>query len=121
RCRCPAPICSHAPCGSSVSPNRSIPRAKTSPPISCTSCVRNSREELADLLDGGAALVQFDEPVLSEVVFSGAKSKRSFMCGALSESLGPAHELGFAKDLMNAVVDGFDRDRIAVHVCRGNW
>ncbi len=79
------------------------------------------REELADLLDGGAALVQFDEPVLSEVVFSGAKSKRSFMCGALSESLGPAHELGFAKDLMNAVVDGFDRDRIAVHVCRGNW
>ena len=83
--------------------------------------VRVLREELADLLDGGAALVQFDEPVLSEVVFSGAKSKRSFMCGALSESLGPAHELGFARDLMNAVVDGFDRDRIAVHVCRGNW
>lgn len=22
---------------------------------------------------------------------------------------------------MNAVVDRFDRDRIAVHVCRGNW
>lgn len=83
--------------------------------------VRVLREELADLLDGGAALVQFDEPVLSEVVFSGAKNKRSFMCGALSESLGPAHELGFARDLMNAVVDGFDRDRIAVHVCRGNW
>lgn len=35
------------------------------------------REELADLLDGGAALVQFDEPVLSEIVFSGAKSKRN--------------------------------------------
>src|SRR5690606_29356656 len=45
----------------------------------------------------------------------------SFMCGALSESLGPQHELGFARDLMNAVVDGFDRSRIAVHVCRGNW
>lgn len=83
--------------------------------------VRVLRDELADLLDGGAALVEFDEPVLSEVVFSGAKSKRSFMCGALSESLGPAHELGFARDLMNAVVAGFDRDRIAVHVCRGNW
>lgn len=83
--------------------------------------VKVLREELADLLDGGAALVQFDEPVLSEVVFSGAKNKRSFMCGALSESLGPEHELGFARDLMNAVVDGFDRDRIAVHVCRGNW
>lgn len=83
--------------------------------------VRVLREELADLLDGGAAMVQFDEPVLSEVVFSGAKNKRSFMCGALSESLGPEHELGFARDLMNAVVAGFDSDRIAVHVCRGNW
>lgn len=83
--------------------------------------VKVLRDELADLLDGGAALVQLDEPVLSEVVFSGAKNKRSFMCGALSESLGPEHELGFARDLMNAVVDGFDRDRIAVHVCRGNW
>lgn len=83
------------------------------------------RAELADLLDGGAALVQFDEPVLSEVVFSaknaGGKNKRSFMCGALSESLGPAHELAFARELMNAVVDGFDGSRIAVHVCRGNW
>lgn len=83
--------------------------------------VRVLREELADLLDGGAALVQFDEPVLSEVVFSGPKNKRSFMCGALSESLGPEHELGFARDLMNAVVEGMPRERIALHVCRGNW
>lgn len=83
--------------------------------------VRVLREEVIDLLDGGAALVQLDEPVLSEVVFSGPKSKRSFMCGALSESLGPAHELGFARDLMNAVVDGLPRERIAMHVCRGNW
>ena len=83
--------------------------------------VRVLREEIADLLDGGAALIQLDEPVLSEVVFTGAKNKRSFMCGALSESLGPAHELGFARDLMNAVVDGLPRERIAVHVCRGNW
>lgn len=83
--------------------------------------VRVLREEVTDLLDGGAALVQLDEPVLSEVVFSGPKSKRSFMCGALSESLGPEHELGFARDLMNAVVDGLPRERIAMHVCRGNW
>lgn len=83
--------------------------------------VRVLREELVDLLDGGAALVQFDEPVLSEVVFSGAKSKRSFMCGALSESLGTEHELGFARELMNAVTAGLPRERIAVHVCRGNW
>lgn len=83
--------------------------------------VRVLREEVIDLLDGGAALVQLDEPVLSEVVFSGPKSKRSFMCGALSESLGPEHELGFARDLVNAVVDGLPRERIALHVCRGNW
>lgn len=79
------------------------------------------REELAELMDAGAALVQFDEPVLSEVVFSGAKSKRSFMCGALSESLGPDHELAFARDLLNAVLDGAPRGRTALHVCRGNW
>lgn len=83
--------------------------------------VRVLREELIDLLDGGAALVQFDEPVLSEVVFSGAKNKRSFMCGALSESLGADHELGFARELMNAVTAGLSTERIAVHVCRGNW
>jgi hypothetical protein len=29
------------------------------------------------------------------VVFSGPKSRPSFMCGALSESRGPEHELGF--------------------------
>ena len=83
--------------------------------------VRVLREELAELLDAGAALVQLDEPVLSEVVFSGPKNKRSFMCGALSESAGPEHELGFARELVNAVVDGLPRERIALHVCRGNW
>ncbi|MGU3494163.1 5-methyltetrahydropteroyltriglutamate--homocysteine methyltransferase [Xanthobacteraceae bacterium A53D] len=83
--------------------------------------VRVLREELAELMDAGAALVQFDEPVLSEVVFSGAKDKRTFMCGALSESLGPEHELGFARDLLNAVLDGAPRARTALHVCRGNW
>ncbi len=83
--------------------------------------VRVLREEIIDLLAAGAAFVQLDEPVLSDVVFSGAKHKRSFMCGALSESLGPEHELGFARDLVNAVVDGLPRERIALHVCRGNW
>ena len=83
--------------------------------------VRILREELAELMDAGAAIVQFDEPVLSEVVFSGPKSKRSFMCGALSESLSPEHELGFASDLLNAVLDGAPRERTALHVCRGNW
>lgn len=83
--------------------------------------VRVLREELAELLDAGASLVQLDEPVLSEVVFSGAKNKRSFMCGALSESLAPDQELDFARDLLNAVLDGMPMDRTALHVCRGNW
>lgn len=83
--------------------------------------VRVLREELADLMKSGVAMVQLDEPVLSEVVFSGAKNKRSFMCGALSESRPPAEELGFARDLLNAVLDGFPRQRTALHVCRGNW
>jgi len=86
-----------------------------------TDIVRVLREEIADLLDAGASFVQLDEPVLSEVVFSGPKNKRSFMCGALSESLGPEHELAFAQSLVNAVVEGFPRERIALHVCRGNW
>lgn len=83
--------------------------------------VRVLREEVAELLDAGVSIVQLDEPVLSEVVFSGPKNKRSFMCGALSESEGPEHELGFARELVNAVVEGFPRERIALHVCRGNW
>ncbi|VCU68644.1 2-hydroxypropyl-CoM lyase [Pigmentiphaga humi] len=83
--------------------------------------VRVLREELQELLDAGASIIQFDEPVLSEVVFAGAKNKRSFMCGALSESLPPEQELGFARDLLNAVFDGMPRERTALHVCRGNW
>lgn len=83
--------------------------------------VRVLREELAELLDAGAALIQFDEPVLTDVVFTGAKAKPSFMCGALSESRGPEIELGFARELVNAVVAGFPRERTALHVCRGNW
>ncbi len=79
------------------------------------------RAELQDLLDAGVSLVQFDEPVLSEVVFSGAKSGPSFMCGALSESRDPEHELALARDLVNAVIEGAPRERIALHVCRGNW
>jgi 5-methyltetrahydropteroyltriglutamate--homocysteine methyltransferase len=83
--------------------------------------VRVLREEVACLLAAGAAMVQLDEPVLSEVVFTGAKSQRSFMCGALSEKSDPASELAFARDLINAVIEGFPRERLALHVCRGNW
>jgi 5-methyltetrahydropteroyltriglutamate--homocysteine methyltransferase len=83
--------------------------------------VRVLREELHFLLAAGAALVQFDEPVLTEVVFTGAKARRSFMCGALSEKKSPAEELAFAADLLNAVVAGLPQERVALHICRGNW
>ena len=79
------------------------------------------RAELAALLRQGAALVQIDEPVLSEVVFGKARAQRTFMCGALSGRGDPASELGFAQELLSALTDGFPRERLALHVCRGNW
>jgi 5-methyltetrahydropteroyltriglutamate--homocysteine methyltransferase len=82
------------------------------------------RAELGDLINSGVGLVQFDEPVLSEVVFARSKegsSGRSFMCGALGEKKPIDEELAFARDLLNAVVTGFPRERVAMHVCRGNW
>jgi 5-methyltetrahydropteroyltriglutamate--homocysteine methyltransferase len=83
--------------------------------------VRVLREELHFLLAAGAALVQLDEPVLSEVVFTGAKSARSFMCGALSEKGDAGRELAFATQLINGVVAGLPPERLGLHICRGNW
>jgi len=83
--------------------------------------VRVLREELAELLAAGAAIVQFDEPVLTEVVFTRTVAGRSFMCGALSEKRDAAEELAFAGSLIRAVLDGFPKERLALHVCRGNW
>lgn len=86
-----------------------------------TDIVRILREEIACLLAAGVALVQLDEPVLSEVVFSGGTNRRSFMCGALGEKEKPEIELAFARDLINSVTKGFPQERIALHMCRGNW
>ena len=86
-----------------------------------TDIVRVLREELFALLAAGAAIVQFDEPVLTEVVHSGPKSGRTFMCGALSAKQDVQTELEFARNLINAVVRGAPRERTALHVCRGNW
>jgi 5-methyltetrahydropteroyltriglutamate--homocysteine methyltransferase len=83
--------------------------------------VRVLREELFALLAAGAAIVQFDEPVLTEVVHSGPASGRTFMCGALSAKQDVQKELEFARELINAVVKGAPRERTAIHVCRGNW
>ncbi|HVK18208.1 MAG TPA: cobalamin-independent methionine synthase II family protein, partial [Fimbriiglobus sp.] len=79
------------------------------------------RQEAEALLADGAAIVQFDEPVLTEVVFTRTKAGRSFMCGALGAKRDPDTELEFAGRLIRAVTDGLPRDRLALHVCRGNW
>ena len=83
--------------------------------------VRVLREEAHFLLASGASLVQFDEPVLTEVVHGNRQDGRTFMCGALSEKLEPARELDFAVGLLNEVVRGLPRERLGLHVCRGNW
>jgi 5-methyltetrahydropteroyltriglutamate--homocysteine methyltransferase len=79
------------------------------------------RAEVAELLAAGAALVQLDEPVLTEVVFGTPRAKRTFMCGALGERGGAEEELSLASELVAAVASGFPTDRLALHVCRGNW
>lgn len=84
--------------------------------------VRVLREETYDLLAAGVCLVQFDEPVLTEVVHGRTSGgNRTFMCGALAQKGPIAEELQFATDLFNRVVAGLPISRIALHICRGNW
>ncbi len=84
--------------------------------------VRVLREELHFLLAAGVALVQLDEPVLTEVVYGTPREGgRTFMCGALGQRQGAAEELAFGRDLLQEVVAGSPADRLALHVCRGNW
>jgi 5-methyltetrahydropteroyltriglutamate--homocysteine methyltransferase len=81
------------------------------------------REELEDLIAVGVEFVQFDEPVLTELVFTQKNANRTFMCGALTAKADAEEEIVFALDLMNQVTDGMlgKGTRIGVHVCRGNW
>jgi 5-methyltetrahydropteroyltriglutamate--homocysteine methyltransferase len=79
------------------------------------------REELQDLADAGADMVQFDEPVLSELLLAGRSSTRTFMCAALAASSSPEGELERAVSLLNRVVEGIGGPVLCVHVCRGNW
>ena len=80
------------------------------------------RQELQELKDAGCDYVQFDEPVLTEVAFTGPHETHTFMCAALSEKSSPEEELNFAVELINRVIEGFDENiKTAIHVCRGNW
>ncbi len=81
------------------------------------------REEMEDLIAAGVEFVQFDEPVLTELVFTQKNANRTFMCGALTAKADAEEEIVFALDLMNQVTDGMlgRGTRVGVHVCRGNW
>ena len=48
-------------------------------PVMADDVVSVLREELEELVDAGAEFVQFDEPVLTEVVHSGDDKRRTFM------------------------------------------
>lgn len=80
------------------------------------------KEEIDSLAKIGIDVIQFDEPVLTEVVFSEGKT-RSFMCAALSEKKDSTEELKFATKLIKSVIDYAKEKEILVslHVCRGNW
>jgi 5-methyltetrahydropteroyltriglutamate--homocysteine methyltransferase len=79
------------------------------------------REEAKALAAAGVAMVQFDEPVLTEVVFAGRSATRTFMCAALAATSSPEEELRLAVDLVNRVVEGIEGPLFGIHVCRGNW
>lgn len=80
------------------------------------------RAELIALRDAGCAFVQFDEPVLSDVLFGPDLKERTFMCASMAASSGDPHrELTWAARMMNAVVEGIDGIETGVHVCRGNF
>ncbi|MFJ5713957.1 vitamin-B12 independent methionine synthase [Neobacillus sp. NPDC093127] len=85
--------------------------------------VKVLREELEELIAAGVDFIQFDEPVLTELVFTQKNANRTFMCGALTAKADAEEEIEFALDLMNQVTDGMlaRGSRIGVHVCRGNW
>jgi 5-methyltetrahydropteroyltriglutamate--homocysteine methyltransferase len=78
------------------------------------------REEALALRDAGLDFLQFDEPVLTELVFTQGQT-RTFMCAALAARKDPQEELEFAVGLLNRVTEGLGGMRTGVHVCRGNW
>src|SRR5262249_9086254 len=78
------------------------------------------RDEIRELVELGVEFIQFDEPVLTELVFTQGQV-RTFMCAALAARKDPAEELEFAVYLVNRVVAGFEGVRLGLHICRGNW
>ena len=84
--------------------------------------IKIMKEEIDNLMNIGVDVIQLDEPVLTEVVFTEGKP-RSFMCAALSERKDPKEELEFASSLIGQIIGHIDRRKsvASLHVCRGNW
>jgi 5-methyltetrahydropteroyltriglutamate--homocysteine methyltransferase len=82
--------------------------------------VKILRKEIVELKKRGVHFIQFDEPILSQIVY-GAESTETFMCAALPNRREPTEELELAVRLMNETVEGMDGVKFGVHVCRGNW
>jgi 5-methyltetrahydropteroyltriglutamate--homocysteine methyltransferase len=76
--------------------------------------------EVVALREAGAAFIQLDEPVLTELVFTKGRT-RTFMCAALAATQDPTDELRFAVSLINRVVANLEGVRTGIHICRGNW
>ena len=83
--------------------------------------VKILRAEAEALLQAGATLVQFDEPVLTEVVHGRTAGNRVFMCGALGARRDTEEELAFAEQLLSETLSELPAERLALHICRGNW
>lgn len=84
--------------------------------------IKIMKEEIDNLIAIGVDVIQLDEPVLTEVVFTEGKP-RSFMCAALSEKKDPKEELEFASSMIRPIMEHIDRTETvsSLHVCRGNW
>lgn len=82
--------------------------------------VKLLREEIIQLRDAGASIIQLDEPSLSEVVYGDA-SMQTFMCAVITSKEEPKEELTFATELINEAVQCINGIKTSLHVCRGNW
>lgn len=84
--------------------------------------IKIMKEEIDNLMNIGVDVIQLDEPVLTEVVFTEGKP-RSFMCAALSERKDPKEELEFARSLIGSIIEHIEKHKTvaSLHVCRGNW
>lgn len=68
-----------------------------------TDVARILRAEVEALASAGAAFIQLDEPVLTELVFTEGRT-RTFMCAALAERGDPSAELELATRKLESMV-----------------